>query len=136
MSVKLSISHVMTVRMLLPAAALSTAGVHSSSTTGCQVGCHCMPVVATGLAGVPMLRPNVKSVSKRRKKSTYHSGPCAIASWVNAGSLSMKAVCGIAAYSSRQNQEPPERSRKRSAVAHSARHCSSVHPWNRPSKST
>ena len=124
---KLSICHVMTVVNRRSAGPRSR-GDQSASVTGCQVWCHSKSPVSTVLAGVPMLAPNVNSESKRRKKSRYQSGPDAIAIWVNAGSLSMNAVCGIAAYSSRQNQLPPERFRNRSVRPHISRQRVSVMP--------
>ena len=43
--------------------------------------------MSTVLAGVPMFAPNENSVSNRRKKSTYQSGPFAIAICVKPGQL-------------------------------------------------
>ena len=68
-------------------------------------------------AAVPMLAPKVNRWSKRVKNSTYQGSALAMASWVNAGSESMNADRGIRAYSSRQNHDPPDRLRKRSASA-------------------
>jgi hypothetical protein len=57
-----------------------------------------------------MFAPNVNRWLNFVKKSTYHeSFVWAIDSCVNAGSESMKALRGMRAYSSRQNQEPPDR---------------------------
>ena len=72
--------------------------------------CQVKSPTGTSQAGVPMLAPKVKRCVNRRKNSTYHeSFVCAIDSCVNAGSESMKARRGMAAYSSRQDQEPPDR---------------------------
>ena len=60
---------------------------------------------------------------------TYHGSPLAIASCVKPGSESRKALWGMRRYSSRQNQEPPERLRKRSASAHHRRTASALWPW-------
>ena len=62
-----------------------------------------------------MFAPNVNRWSNPRKKSTYQSTPFAMASCVNTGSESMKIRRGMARYSSRQNQHPPDRSMYRSA---------------------
>src|SRR5687768_9905274 len=91
-------------------------GNHCSMSTGCQVCSQEKPEVGTEQRGVPMLRPNVKRVLNLLKNSKYQGTPSAIANCVNAGSLSMKAENGMRAYSSRQNQHPPERSRNRSAL--------------------
>src|SRR5262249_50722470 len=115
MSSKLLIFQVMTVVKNDPDC--WSVGRHSSRHTGCQVCSQWNGPVGTEQAGVAMLRPKVKSRAKRAKNSAYHDTPLASASWVKAGSLSMKALCGMAAYSSRQNQQPPDRSRNRSAPA-------------------
>src|SRR5688572_9900007 len=101
---------------------------HSVSVTGCQGGRQVKGSVGTDDAGVPMFAPNVNRWSKPRKKSTYQGTPFAMASWVNAGSESTNALCGILTYSSRQNQEPPERLTSRSASAHQVRTCSAESP--------
>ena len=101
---------------------------HNPVTTGCQVWCQVKPLVGTAEAGVPMLAPKVKWRSKPRKKFTYHSSPLASASCVNTGSESTNTLRGIAAYSSRQNQDPPERLMNRSASAHQPRTCSCEAP--------
>src|SRR5262245_2738187 len=102
-SVKLSICHVITVVNRSP-------GVvdvrQSSSVTGCHVFRHLKSPTGMGEAGVPMFAPNVKRRSNCLKNATYHGSAFAIASWVNAGSESMKAFRGMRTYSSRQNQEP------------------------------
>ena len=100
----------------------------SSSVTGCQVLCHVKSPTGTGDAGVPMFAPKVKRWSKRWKNSTYHGSALAMASCVNAGSESMNAFCGIRAYSSRQNHEPPDRFRNRSASAQKRRTSSALRP--------
>src|SRR5687768_8574198 len=97
--------------------------------TGCHVCSQCNREVGTEQRGVPIFRPNVNSVLKRLKNSTYHGTPSAIASCVNAGSLSMKAENGMLAYSSRQNQHPPERSRNRSASRQILSQLSRLWPW-------
>ena len=89
----------------------------SSIVIGCHVLCQVNAPAGIGDAGVPMFDPNVNRWSKRWKNSTYHGSAFAIASCVNAGSESMNTLCGIRAYSSRQNQDPPERLTKRSASA-------------------
>ena len=88
-----------------------TAGRQSSSVTGCQVLCHRKSPTGTGQAGVPMFEPNVNRWPNRWKNSTYHGSALAMASWVKAGSESMNALRGMRAYSSRQNQDPPDRFR-------------------------
>src|SRR4051812_47189642 len=95
----------------------AAAGRQSSIVIGCQVLCQTKSPVGTRDAGVPMFEPKVKRWSKRRKNSTYHGSAFAIASWVKAGSESTKTLRGMRAYSSRQNQEPPDRLMNRSASA-------------------
>ena len=58
-----------------------------------------------------MFEPNVNRRSNRSKNSTYQGSALAIASCVKAGSESMNALRGMRAYSSRQNQDPPDRFR-------------------------
>jgi hypothetical protein len=118
-SVKLSVRHVITVVKRWRAGGASVR--HRSVTMGCHVGCHVKPAVGTSAAEVPMLRPNVNRWSKPRKNFTYQASPLASASCVNTGSLSMKALRGIAKYSSRQNHAPPERFRNRSASRQNSR---------------
>src|SRR5260221_14329683 len=89
----------------------------SSIVIGCQVLCQMKSPVGTNEAGVPMFEPKVNRGSKRRKNSTYHGSAFAIASCVNAGSEATKTLRGMRAYSSRQNQEPPDRLMNRSASA-------------------
>src|SRR5262245_45765054 len=93
----------------------ATVDRQSSSVTGCQVLCQVNDPVGTGEAAVPMLLPKVNRRSNRSKNATYHGSALAIASCVKAGSESMNALWRIRAYSSRQNQDPPERFRNRSA---------------------
>jgi hypothetical protein len=113
-SVKLSICQVMTVVNRSPAGRSLR---HSSRVTGCHVLRQVKSPTGTGDAFVPMFDPKVNSRSNRWKNATYHGSAFAIASCVNAGSESMNALRGMRAYSSRQNHEPPERFRKRSASA-------------------
>ena len=75
-----------------------------------------------------MFAPNVKRCEKRWKNWTYHGSALAMASCVNAGSESMKAVRGMRAYSSRQNHDPPERLMKRSASAQKRLTSSALRP--------
>ena len=75
----------------------------------------------TGDAGVPIFAPKVKRCVNRSKNATYQGSALAMASCVKVGSESMNADFGIRAYSSRQNQEPPDRFRKRSASAQYSR---------------
>src|SRR4051812_18970514 len=89
----------------------------SCKVTGCHVLCQTKSPTGTGDAGVPMFEPNVKRWSKVLKNVTYHGTAFAIASCVKAGSESMNARRGIRRYSSRQNHEPPNRSRYKSASA-------------------
>jgi hypothetical protein len=49
-------------------------------------------------AGVPTFAPNVNRRSKRSKNATYHGSAFAMASWVKAGSESMKIFRAIRAY--------------------------------------
>src|SRR5262249_34823722 len=93
------------------------AASQSSIVIGCQVLCQVKSPVGIGDAGVPMLAPKVNRWSKRSKNATYHGSAFAIASWGNAGSESTNTLRGIAAYSSRQNHDPPERLMNRSASA-------------------
>ena len=102
-------------------------------TTGCQVFSQRNSPVGTAHRGVPMLAPKVNRWSKCRKKSTYQATPFAIASCVNTGSESINTRLGMRAYSSRQNQVPPERSTKRSASAQKARIAACDRPWYVPS---
>src|ERR1700730_9544261 len=113
-SVKLSICHVITVVNRSPGGASVR---QSASATGCQDLCHVNAPVGIDEAGVPMFDPNVNRWSNVRKNPTYQGSALAIASWVNAGSESMKTLRGMRAYSSRQNQEPPDRLMNRSAPA-------------------
>ena len=113
-SVKLSIFHVMTVVKRSRGVAFER---QSSKVIGCQVLCHVNAPIGMGDMGVPTFAPKVKRRSNALKNSTYHGSALAIASWVNAGSESMNALRGIRAYSSRQNQEPPDKLRNRSASA-------------------
>src|SRR5215831_220399 len=87
----------------------------SSSVTGCHVLCHVKLPTGTDDAGVPMFDPKVNRCVNCLKKFTYHGSALAMASCVNAGSESMNTLRGTAKYSSRQNQDPPERFIKRSA---------------------
>src|SRR3954468_9852466 len=113
-SVKLSICQVITVvKRSRGAAAVS----QSAIVIGCHVLCQVNSPVGIADAAVPTLAPNVNRWSKRLKKATYHGSAFAMASCVNAGSESTKILCGMAAYSSRQNHEPPDRLMKRSAPA-------------------
>src|SRR5580765_1244074 len=100
---------------------------------GCQVLCQVNGPVGTVDAGVPMLEPKVNKWSKRWKNSTYHGSAFAMASCVNAGSESMKALCGMRAYSSRQNHDPPDRLMNTSASAQNLRTSSAPRPWYVPS---
>src|SRR5205085_12670968 len=100
----------------------------SSIVIGCHVLCHENSPVGISHAAVPMFEPKVKRWSKCWKNITYHGSAFAIASCVNAGSESMKILCGIPAYSSRQNHEPPDRLMKRSASAANLRTSSAVRP--------
>src|SRR4249920_1685358 len=111
-SVKLSICQVITVVNRSPGGVRDR---QSSSVTGCHVLCHLKSPTGMEDAGVPMLAPNVKRRSNCLKNATYHGSALAIASCVKAGSESMNALRGIRAYSSRQNHDPPERLRYRSA---------------------
>ena len=113
-SAKLSICQVITV---VKRSRGARSARQSSIVIGCHVLCQVKAPVGIGEAGVPMLDPKVKRWSKRRKNSTYHGSALAIASCVNAGSESMNTLRGIRVYSSRQNQEPPDRLMKRSAPA-------------------
>src|SRR2546428_14015540 len=112
MSVKLSICQVITVVNRSRGARVVR---QSSIVIGCHVLRHVNGSVGTADAGVPMFEPNVKRWVKCSKNATYHASFFAIASCVNAGSESMKTRCGMPAYSSRQNHDPPERLIKRSA---------------------
>src|SRR5262252_2990066 len=85
----------------------------SSMVIGCQVLFQEKSPTGIEDAGVPMFAPNVNRRSNRLKNSTYQGSALAIASCVNAGSESTKILRGIAAYSSLQNHEPPERLMKR-----------------------
>src|SRR4029077_10911594 len=100
----------------------------SSMVIGCQVLCHVKVPVGIGDAGVPILDPNVKRRSNRSKNATYHGSAFAIASCVNAGSESTNTLCGMRAYSSRQNQDPPDRLMKRSASAAKRRTSPALRP--------
>src|SRR5687767_7226215 len=90
-------------------------------TTGCQVLFQTNSPVGTSDSAVPMFEPKVNNPVKPRKNSTYHYSPLAMASCVNTGSESTNTRLGMAAYSSRQNQEPPDRLTNRSASAQYAR---------------
>src|SRR3989442_5151008 len=125
-SVKLSVFQVITV---VNRSRLGGVSVRQrSETTGCHVLCQVNPPVGTSEAGVPMLAPNVNKRSNPRKKSTYQPSPFAMASWVNTGSESTNTRLGIRAYSSRQNQEPPDRFTNRSASEQYARTSSRERP--------
>src|SRR5262245_14846012 len=100
----------------------------SPSVIGCQVLCQCKSPRGLLQAGVPMFDPNVNKCEKPWKNFTYQGSALAIASCVNAGSESMNARRGIRVYSSRQNHEPPERLRNRSASAAKARTVSALWP--------
>ena len=130
-SSKLSVRHVITVVNRSRAAGASVR--QSSVTTGCHVFCQRNSPVGTSQPGVPMLAPNVNRWSNPRKKSTYQGTPLAIASWVKTGSESMNTRRGMRAYSSRQNQVPPDRLISRSASAQYARTASFDRPWYAPS---
>src|SRR5215467_7756960 len=108
--------------------AVAVAPLQSSSVTGCHVFRHVNAPVGMSHSAVPMFEPNVKSRSKRWKNSTYHGSAFAIASCVNAGSESTNTLWGIAAYSSRQNHDPPERLMNRSASAAYCRTASALLP--------
>src|SRR5581483_11545588 len=101
---------------------------HSSIVIGCHVLCHSNAPVGIVDAEVPMFAPKVNNRSKRWKKSTYHGSALAIASWVKAGSESMNALWGMRAYSSRQNHEPPDKFRNKSAPRQYSRTCSALRP--------
>src|SRR2546426_5272838 len=130
-SVKLSVFHVITVVNRSPRGGASVR--QRLLTTGCHVLYQVNPPVGTSEAGVPMLAPNVNKRSNPRKKSTYQPSPLAIASCVNTGSESTKTRRGIFTYSSRQNQEPPDRFTNRSASEQYARTSSRERPWYVPS---
>src|SRR3954469_24158652 len=88
----------------------------SDVTTGCQVFSQLKSPVGTLHPSVPMFDPNVNRCVNPRKNVTYQASFFAMESWVNAGSESMNTRRGMRAYSSRQNQAPPERFTNRSAV--------------------
>jgi len=104
--VKLSICQVITLENRLSGVAVVR---QSLRVIGCHVECHVKSPTGIADAGVPMFEPNVKRWVKCSKNATYHASFFAIASCVNAGSESMKTRCGMPAYSSRQNHDPPER---------------------------
>src|SRR4030095_14103559 len=89
---------------------------HSEVTTGCQVFSQRKSPVGTVQVSVPMFDPNVKRWVNPRKNFTYHSSFLAIDNWVKAGSESMNTRRGMCAYSSRQNQAPPDRLMNKSAL--------------------
>src|SRR6185295_1905772 len=88
-SVKLSICHVITV---VKRSRGFTSVRQSPIVIGCHVLCHVNSPVGIGDAGVPMFAPNVNNLSKPLKNSTYQGSALAIASWVKAGSESIKTL--------------------------------------------